>query len=761
MFDFRVRHPIKRVAILGNHLPRQCGIATFTADLADALAEVDPEASVECIAMNDRHLYAYPDRVRRTIEESDEAAYSKCADLLNRADYDVLSIQHEYGIFGGVAGSYLLSLVRNVRMPVVTTLHTVLREPTDAQRHVLSELIQYSERLVVMSKKATDILGEVHSVPADKIDLIHHGIPVIPEDEGKAFRATLGVEGPMLLTFGLLSPDKGIQYVIEAMSDIVKKYPQAAYFVVGATHPHVRASGDSYRESLYSLVRDLGLEKSVHFIDRFVTKAELVRYLGAMDIYVTPYTKESQITSGTLAYALGTGKPVISTSYWYADELLSEGRGISVAFRDSKQIASAVMGLQSDPDARAAMGRRAAIFARDMLWPQVAGHYLQTFARARRDSASRLRSLTDGLSRFTLPGIVTTEQRYKHLQELSDDTGILQHATFTLPKRSEGYCVDDNARALLLTTYLEGEAALSPEHSLLQSRYLSFVLDAYNPAEGRFRNFMSYDRKWLEAKGSEDSNGRALWSLGAASGRCRDRGRRDAARALFRTAIPSLLETTSPRTWAYGLLGIHEYLGQNPGDSRVAELQRALAERLVGLYDFHAGEDWPWFEDALTYANARLPQALLLAGEDLDRSDMQEIALKALAWLMEVQTGPGGVFTPIGTNGFFRRGCPRAYFDQQPIEAWASLSACIDAHHLTGNPLWYGEAQCAFQWFMGQNMLGQPLFDGTSGGCHDGLHEDRINRNQGAESTLSFLAACAEMRTRSLPSERPSKHEVR
>ena len=716
--------------------------------------------------MSDREDYVYPERVKCAILDRDPAAYRSAADVINRAGYDVLSVQHEYGIVGGDAGCYLMSLVREVKMPIVTTLHTVLREPSPGQKAVLDELLQLSERVVVMSKKAVGFLVDVHEVPLDKIDLVPHGIPNIPSAPGSEFRSSLGIDGPMILTFGLLSPDKGIQYVIEAMPRIVREHPGATYVVVGATHPNIRASaGEAYRESLVALAKELEVTDSVRFVDRFVATEELVEYLAAMDIYITPYLNPMQITSGTLAYSVGAGKAVISTPYWYAEELLDEGRGMLVPFRDADAIANAVQGLQRDLAARLEMGRRAAAYGKDMLWPEVGKSYLACFTRAKSESAERLRILVNEAVPTVQPSAGPPEISLDHLLDLTDDTGILQHATYTVPNRAEGYCVDDNARALLFTAYLGSAEPLSTELAGLQGRYLSFVLAAYNTKNGRFRNFMNYRRDWLEEAGSDDSHGRSLWALGAMVNRCRDRGRRDLAQALFEQGAPGLLATTSLRTWAYGIFALDEYLQAHPHDSSMQDLHRTMADRMLHELEAGRGRGWPWFEQLLSYANARLPQALIVAGEALGDPAMREAGLESLAWLMDLQTGPGGVFAPIGSNGFYIRHQARSFFDQQPIEASCSVSACLTASRVTGHPVWSAQAHRAFAWFLGENMLGHPVYDVSTGGCNDGLHEDRVNRNQGAESTLSFLCASAEMRAahpRSMPvSFKGERHEIK
>ena len=711
--------------------------------------------------MSDRADYEYPEQVSYEIYENQVEGYSDVANAINRLGYDLLSVQHEYGIFGGTSGSHLMHLVREVSMPIVTTLHTVLSDPSPSQKEVLDELLQLSERVIVMSNKAVGYLVDVHEVCPEKIDLIPHGIPNIPDASDSNFRESLQIDGPMILTFGLLSPDKGIQYVIQAMPEIIAAHPGATYVILGATHPNIRASaGESYRRSLEALVEDLGIQENVRFVDRFVELQELVQYLAAMDIYVTPYLNPKQITSGTLAYSVGAGKAVISTPYAYAEELLADGRGLLVPFRDPSAIAASVLHIQSDEATTKEMGKRAADYGKNMLWPSVARQYLDSFKRAKHESVERLRSLIsnppiDKQDKLGLPVM-----RLNHLSDLSDDTGILQHATFTVPNRTEGYCVDDNARALLFTAYLESEKTLSPDVSLLQSRYLCFVMDALNPKTGRFRNFMSYNRSWLEESGSEDSHGRAMWSLGAMVSRSRDPGRSDAARSLFHLGIEALNPTTSPRTWAYGILAASEYLDRHPAEDSVRTLIADLSDRLWKAYQYNQGADWSWYEQSLTYVNARLPQALILAGKHLRNDDLMQIGLKSLRWLMTLQMDERGYFSPIGTNGFLHRGKPGTLFDQQPVEAAASISACLTALAASGDPLWETEAIRGFKWFLGENTLHLSMYDSATGGCHDGLHFDRINRNQGAESTLSFLCALGELKNSNISINQGSNNET-
>ncbi|MGB5810785.1 MAG: glycosyltransferase family 4 protein [Polyangiales bacterium] len=737
---------VHRVALLGNHLPRHCGIATFTTDLADAISATFPGIDCGVVAMNDAgRRHAYGDRVRFEIAESDRASYRRATDFLNIGGIDVLCLQHEYGIFGGKAGSHILALLSDLRMPIVTTLHTILSEPTVEQRRVMDEVTRLSSRLIVMSHCGGELLREVHGVPADKIDFIPHGVPTLPS--GRASKKRLGVEEmSLILTFGLLSPDKGIEYVIDALPAVVGSHPTATYVVVGATHPHVKERhGEAYRRSLELRAHKLGVEAHVVFHDRFVSASELAEFLSAADIYITPYLNPEQITSGTLAYAVGNGKAVISTPYRYARELLADDRGVLVPWRDSAAISATLDKLLGDPGELHALGARAAEYGRNMAWPSVAGQYVSSFERAYRESATLRRSFfaprTLAKRQVHLP-----ELNLRHLRALTDDTGMLQHALFSVPRYEDGYCLDDNARALLLTTLVEDAGTDDwPTTRSLSSRYLAFVSHAFNRDLGRFRNFMAYSREWLEERGSEDSHGRALWALGAVVGRSREPGRMRLGGELFHAALPAVLEFESPRAWAFALLGIHEYLRAFQGESGVEVLQKRLSERLLSGFKTEGGGDWPWCEDIVAYDNARLPQALIVSGKQLGHQEMVATGLGSLHWLNELQSSEEGYFAPIGSNGFYPRQAERALFDQQPLEACATVSACLDAWRVTGDEKWAHEMWHAFKWFLGENQLHASLYDPTTGGCRDGLHPDRPNENQGAESTLSFLLALTEM----------------
>ncbi|MFH1435296.1 MAG: glycosyltransferase family 4 protein [Pseudomonadota bacterium] len=748
MLDSRAFVLPKRIGFVSSSLPRQCGIATYTADLAESLGALYRQVELFSVAMTDvRNAYQYPSSVRFEIIENDITSYRRAADFLNINNVDLVSIQHEFGLFGGPAGSHLLALLRDLRMPVVTTLHTVLREPDDFQRRVMDELTALSSRLVVMSQRGVEFLQSIYAVPAAKIDLIHHGIPDAPFVDPNFYKDKFAVEGrTVIMTFGLLSPSKGIEYAIEALPEVVASHPNAIYMVVGATHPHLRRrEGEAYRLSLARLARERKVEDHLVFYDRFVSKEELIEFLGAADVYITPYLSESQITSGTLAYASGMGKAVISTPYWYAQELLAEDRGVLVPFRDARAIASALIELLADDLRRHAMRKQAYMMGRAMVWPRVAQVYMESFTQSR--TVDRRPAGTEASSRQKARrSEVLPPLNLAHLLRMTDDTGLFQHAIFDIADRTHGYTTDDNARAVVLAVLLEA----SGDDTLVQmgyaGRYLSFLADALDLTAGRYRNFLSFSRRWLEDVGSEDSHGRALWALGTVLGRTANEGLRGMASRLFEVSLQSLLDFKSPRAWAFGLIAIHEYLRKLSGDLVVLNVRSELADRLMALYNRVAGDDWLWFEESLSYDNAKLSHALLLCGQWMNRGDMRDIALRSLDWLVRIQTSADGCFAPVGSNGFYTRGGQMARFDQQPVDVHAMISACLEANGMTGDERWRKEAQRAFDWFIGRNDLRTPVYDSTTGGCRDGLHPDRVNRNQGGESTLAFLLSLVEMR---------------
>lgn len=736
---------VRRIAFVGDHLPRKCGIATFTSDILSAVALAYPETQCFCVSVNDRKEgYEYPAVVRYEIDEQDLSSYLRAADFLNISKVDVVCLQHEFGIYGGPAGGHILAFLRELRMPVITTLHTVLQNPRADQRRVMEGIIALSARVVVMAEHGRQMLKDIYHAPPARICLIPHGIPEGPFSDPAPLKAQFGVAGrAVLLTFGLLSPNKGIEHVLNALPAIVEEFPDVVYIVLGATHPNeLREHGEAYRLILEILAKKNKVDRNVIFFNQFVDLESLKEFIAAADFYITPYLNEAQITSGTLAYAFGSGKAVVSTPYWHASELLAEGRGVLVPFADAPAIAREVVSLLRDDTRRNAMRRQAYKLGRTMVWSSVARQYMKVFRTSRKEAALRIvASRTLDRKPRELP-----ELKLNHLWRMTDSTGVFQHAIFSVPNFMEGYCTDDNARALVLAVLL-GELREDPERMRsLATTCVAFLHFAFDPGTRYFHNHLSFDRRWVDHQGSEDSQGRALWSLGVCVGRSPYRSFQMMAGDLFAQSLPSVENFTSPRSWAFTLLGIHEYLWRFGGASQVNRMRDLLTARLMEISQENQRPGWCWFEDELSYDNAKLPHALILSGFATGRQDVLNRGLCSLRWLMGLQTSEKGQFRPIGSDGFHRRGGHRAEFDQQPVEAHASVSACLDAYRATADLWWYKQAQLAFDWFIGSNDLGLELYQQETGGCADGLHIDRINENQGAESTLAFLLSLAEMR---------------
>ncbi len=739
-----------RIACVSAYLPRRCGIATFAHDLCDAICkEADDSEMCHIVAMNDTpDGYAYPDRVRFEIRQEQPADYRLAADFINIRKVDLLLVQHEYGIFGGGSGAHLLAMLNDMTVPVVTIMHTVLNDPSDELFKTTLQLVKLSDRIVVMADRAVEILQETYEVSSDKIEMIPHGIPDVPFVDPSFYKDQFGVEGrKVMLTFGLLSPGKGIEYAIRALPQLVREHPDLIYIVLGATHPHIKKTrGEEYLHELQRLADELGVLDHVLFQNRFVSLPELCEFLGSADIYVTPYLAEGQIVSGTLAYALGAGKAVVSTPYWYAQEMLANDRGRLVPFSDSDAIAKEVGWLLNHEVERQQMRKKAYMFTRGAVWSEVAKSYLDLFREVHdHPTVDRQRPFAKGIAATALVPAVP-ELDIDHVRTLTDDVGIFQHARYTIPNRSHGYCTDDNARALIFALQAH---RLTDLHELddMAKIYLSFLEYAFNADNGRFRNFMSYDRRWMEKMGSEDSHGRALWSLGFAVADAPTVGMRAAALDLFNRALRASETFVSPRAWAFTLVGIHAYLRRYSGDSDARRIRETLAIQLFDRYHSNRSENWIWPEDKLTYANGKLPHALLLAGQWMQRPDMVEMGLDSLRWLLDVKTASNGVLSPVGNDGWYQKDQEKAQFDQQPIESHALLEACIEAYNVTRQERWLEDARRCFDWFLGKNPLKKPLYDYETGGCRDALQPGGVNENEGAESTLAWLLSLLAIRS--------------
>jgi glycosyltransferase involved in cell wall biosynthesis len=737
---YPIPYHLNNVALFGTYLPRQCGIATFTKDLRDALAEtIGPESALVLAMDEEKSNLNYPADVCFQVAAHLERDYRVAADLLNINQVDVTIVQHEFGIFGGPDGSLLLHLLRRLRMPVICTLHTILKNPTKGQEKVIREIGELSDRLVVMSEMGAEFLEKIYQIPPRKIVLIPHGIPDVPFVDPTFYKDQFGLEGRTgLLTFGLLSPGKGVELMLQALPLVIRKHPEAMYVILGATHPHVlRHEGNAYRNSLELLVDQKGLRDHVVFQNRFVTLKELCGHIGAADLFVTPYPNEAQITSGTLAYAMGAGKAVVSTPYWYAAEMLAQKRGRLFPFGNSEALAEQINDLLDHPTECNSIRKRAYLHCRSMIWKEVSRRYLEVSAEVIEEHRSSPRSIV-AVSTDVVPSDSIPEINLGHLQTMTDNAGIFQHATYTIPNRSHGYCTDDNARALIAVLRYHD---LRKDDSVLglASTYLAFLHDAFNPKENRFRNFMSYDRQWREEVGSEDSHARALWALGEAVALTLDGGVLGYATRLFNDALRPAEAFTSPRAWAFALHGIHAYLRRYGGDTHVRRIRDVLAHKLHRLFVDNADGAWPWCEETVTYDNGNMPLALLLCGQWLPDKEMHSQGLRSLEWLLKIQTNEEGNLSLIGSDGWYPRGGEKALFDQQPLEIMSLVEACVEAYRQTGKRKWIEEIRRCLAWFLGNNDLGALLYDYSTGGCRDGLNPQGANQNEGAESALSWL----------------------
>lgn len=740
-----------RVAFVSTYPPRQCGIGVFCQDLLLALGEVKRIgrlgiAAARVVAIDSApYRYDYPSEVCFQIRNYLQKDYGEAAEFLNLSPIDVVSIQHEFGIFGGADGEYVIDLMEAVRKPLVTTLHTVLKNPTPGQRGTLRRICNLSTRIVVQAHCAVEMLADVYAVPRSKIHMIHHGVPHVPFLDPAFHKGQCGAGGrQMILTCGLISPNKGIECAIDALATVAQVFPDVLYVVLGATHPEVRKRfGETYRSSLEEKVKERGLEHNVSFVNRFVTKEELIRFLVAADVYCTPYTSVEQTSSGTLAYAVACGKAVVSTPYLYAEELLADGRGVLVPFGDPTALAEEIGRLLDDQGIRDRIRMKAYQFGRHMLWTEAGASYLKVFGEAMEDhgtASGKVYAQIERPAESPRPDV-----NLNHLKTLTDDTGVLQHARFLTPDREHGYCTDDNARALIVSVtnwHLFRDEEILP----LIDTYLAFLTHSVHRGTGRVRNLMSYDRGWLEDVGSEDSHGRTLWALGHCVAYGPSEAVSNHATQLFNLILRHCAVLRSPRAAAYSILGCLTYLRRFGGDTGARAVACDLAYYLANLLRSTASDDWVWFEDIVVYANARLPQALVGMGNLLKDKELLHDGLRSLEWLLAIQTDPSGKhLSLVGCNGWYPRGEEKAKFDQQPVEIPCLLDACHEAFLATGEEKWLLEMERCFGWFLGRNDVGEAVCDLRSGGCRDGIGPSSMNDNEGAEATLSWLMALHSM----------------
>ena len=727
---------ITRLALIGNYLPRMCGLATFTTDCHHALRDRFPEMAVDVYAMDDHPgRYNYPPAVTAAIAQDDLSSYVAAARSIESSGAQAIWVQHEYGIFGGIAGDHLLTLLDRTTLPVIVTLHTILEKPNADERRVMEALLRRAARVVVMAERGRDILRRVYGASPRQVVMIPHGVPDRALVDPETLKPSFGWAGrEVILTFGLLAPNKGIETMIEAMPAIAARHPSVLYTVLGSTHPNLIAyEGEAYRDRLKALAADLGVANNVQFLDEFFEHDQLIDYIQAADIYATPYNNPAQITSGTLSYAIGVGKAVISTPYVHATEILADGHGVLVDFGDVAAFAREIDRLLTSDRDRQRLMQRAYERGRTMIWPRLAEAMMHEFAAI---VAARPRRLVK-----SVPIVRPLLADFAAVERMSDATGMYQHAIYSVPDRRHGYCIDDNARALILTASMELEPSLRDKWMTI---YASFIQYAWNPDVRRFRNFMRFDRSWCEDEGSEDSNGRTLWALGVTARDAVERKHRDWAMMMFDMTASMAFELGSLRAQAFAMLGAAAMLEARPGHQLAGEILERFPDGHLELLAEARRPDWTWFEIVLAYDNARVPQALIAAGRALKRDDYIRQGLETLRWIVDKQTSPEGRFRAVGSESFHRPYAEPLQFDQQPLEAHATVEACAEAYAASGDQRWMDEAERAYGWFLGANDLDMPLATAADGGCFDGLMPTGINRNQGAESILALqLASCA------------------
>jgi len=726
-----------KISYIATYPPRECGIGTFTNNLLKSMLNGNANQNRKnegfVVALNDNDLtYKYPEEVKVTIRQDYQEDYLKAVKYINLSGADVCILQHEFGIFGGQSGVYILPLLHRLEVPLIVTLHTILKTPSYNERAVLIEICKMAQKIVVMSHKAVEFMTTIYNVPKEKIALIEHGVPDIhfnPEKSKKEFKLE---NKKVLLTFGFIGRSKGIETVIKALPEVVKKYPELIYIVLGKTHPNVlRHSGEEYRISLLRLVKNLQLEKHVLFLNEFIDEQNLFKYLYACDIYITPYLNEAQITSGTLSYAVGVGAAVLSTPYWHAAELLAKGRGRLFGFNDSGELAESLTELFDKPEELNELKNRAGEYGQKITWPKTGEKYLAISEKLAKNGNLVITQKEPELDLLILPPFSLA-----HINRLTDDTGIIQHAKFGIPNLKEGYCLDDNSRALLmvLMAYREMKNKRALE---LSPVYLSYIHYLQN-ADGTFRNFLSFNRNFLDEIGSEDSFGRTIWALGYLLGNAPNDAYYQTGRLIFFNAAPNFEKLTSIRGIANTMIGISYYLKSNPADDSMTERLRNLANVLLKHYRENQSAGWNWFESLLAYDNGILPLALLHSAEILNDDKITQTAIDSMNFLTE-HTLKDNYLSVIGNEKWYKKEGERSVFAQQPIDAMAMVLMYHQAFHVTNDKDYLNKLYTSFLWFLGENDLRMSLYDFETKGCCDGFESYGVNRNQGAESSLAYL----------------------
>jgi len=726
-----------KIAYIGTYPPRECGIGTFTRNLFMSMVNTNETAKKSnegfVVALNNHDQeYDYPQEVKSTIRQENQRDYLRAAKFINISGTDICVLEHEFGIYGGHNGVYILPLLYRLEIPLIVTLHTIVKKPSYNEKAVLQEICKMANKIILMSNKAIELLISIYKVPKEKIAYIEHGIPDLHFSQNLSKKEINLEDKKVLLTFGFVSRNKGIETVIKALPKVVKKHPKTIYLVLGKTHPNVlRYSGEEYRSYLKRLTKSLNLENYVLFLNAFIDQKELFKYLSASDIYITPYLNEEQITSGTLSYAIGVGSAVISTPYWHAQELLANGRGRLFNFHDSKELSNILIELLDNPVILKNHREKAYNYGRKITWPKIGEKYIALSEKILKEKPEIFVKKETVIDPLLLPPF-----SLDHVKRLTDDTGIIQHAKFGIPNFKDGYCLDDNARALLmaLLTYRQKKDPLALELSPI---YISFIHYMQND-NGTFRNFLSFKRTFLDKVGSEDSFGRTIWALGFLLENAPNDAYYQIGKLLFFKAAPNFDKLRSIRNIACTMVGISYYLRNNLSDDSMTEILKNFAYNLINHYELNSSDDWKWFESLFTYDNGMLPLALLHAAEILNDDKIKETAFESMNFLTEI-TLNDNYLSLIGNESWYKKGGERSVFAQQPIDAQAMVLMFHQAYNLTKDKEYLNKLFTSYMWFLGENDLRLSLYDFETKGCCDGIESYGVNRNQGAESSLAYL----------------------
>ncbi|MCJ7520892.1 MAG: glycosyltransferase [Dehalococcoidia bacterium] len=730
--------------------PRMCGIATVTQDLTHAMDKMlSPRVESRILALNPNDVlsYHYSRKVILQLNKENQQDYVEVARKINSMDEVLLvDIQHEFGIFGGERGSYLIPFICTLKKPTVINFHTVLPEPDGELRNTVRSLAENVSAITVMTELSRKILVQDYEIPNRKIRVIPHGIHSQSFVSSRHAKMALGFSDRVVLsTFGLLNRGKGLEYVIEALPEVIKRFPSVIYIYFGVTHPVVlREEGESYRNEIIKKIYELNLFDHVKLYNKYFPIGELLRFLKATDIYISPGLEQNQAVSGTLSYALGTGRPVISTPFANAKELITDDVGILVKFRDPRSFADAIIRLLEDEELRLQMGKNAYFGTRRMIWSNVAIRQAEVFSEYDH-------TLARILERKALPKI-----KLDHLAHLTDSFGIVQFAKLNRPDIMSGYTLDDNARALVVAVlyYSRLRASRGNPSTVKQKKLLSRLIDIYlnfiqfvSHTESQYQNYVRSDRTLDHLRNKqtnlEDANSRAIYALAitASNGSISPKFRKRAIE-LLGSKIESNVAFESPRAvarWIKALCVMFEKKIPISG----LDFEREISEQSNGLfylYNSTSSPDWQWFESSLTYGNAIMSEALLVAYRVLRDEKYLRVGQTTLDFLVR-ESFTNGIYCPVGQQGWYPKGGSKSYFDQQPEEVKAMVSALKTCYLATKDNRYLDLMHRAFNWFLGDNSLNQVIYDSTTGGCYDGVGKKNVNLNQGAESTICYLLA--------------------